>query len=172
MKIELTRLSKQYDIRFLKTEDIDIILKVCSRNELFYQYHPPFATKESIIEDMQALPPGKDEKEKFYVGYFNGNQLMAVLDLILGYPNEITAYIGFFMMNKEYQGKGIGTQIIRECAEYLKELRFRKIGLAIDKGNPQSEAFWMKNRFVKTGQEVPNEHSSYISMERILFLET
>ena len=76
------------------------------------------------------------------------------------------------MMNKEYQGKGIGTQIICECAEYLKELRFGKIGLAIDKGNPQSEAFWMKNCFVKTGQEVPNEHSSYISMERILFLET
>lgn len=170
--MKLKRLSKQYDIRFLKTEDIDIILKVCSRNELFYQYHPPFATKESIIEDMQALPPGKDEKDKFYVGYFDGNQLVAVLDLILGYPNEITAYIGFFMMNKEYQGKGIGTQIIRECAEYLKELRFGKIGLAIDKGNPQSEAFWMKNRFVKTGQEVPNEHSSYISMERILFLET
>lgn len=170
--MKLKRLSKQYDIRFLKTEDIDIILKVCSQNELFYQYHPPFATKESIIEDMQALPPGKDEKDKFYVGYFDGNQLVAVLDLILGYPNEITAYIGFFMMNKEYQGKGIGTQIIRECAEYLKELRFGKIGLAIDKGNPQSEAFWMKNRFVKTGQEVPNEHSSYISMERILFLET
>lgn len=170
--MKLKRLSKQYDIRFLKTEDIDIILKLCSQNELFYQYHPPFATKESIIEDMQALPPGKDEKDKFYVGYFDGNQLVAVLDLILGYPNEITAYIGFFMMNKEYQGKGIGTQIIRECAEYLKELRFGKIGLAIDKGNPQSEAFWMKNRFVKTGQEVPNEHSSYISMERILFLET
>ena len=170
--MKLKRLSKQYDIRFLKTEDIDTILELCSQNKLFYQYHPPFATKESIMEDMQALPPGKDEKDKFYVGYFDGNQLVAVLDLILGYPNEITAYIGFFMMNKEYQGKGIGTQIIRECAEYLKELRFGKIGLAIDKGNPQSEAFWMKNRFVKTGQEVPNEHSSYISMERILFLET
>lgn len=168
MKIELTRLSKQYDIRFLKTEDIDIILEVCSQNELFYQYHPPFATKESIIEDMQALPPGIDEKDKFYVGYFDGNELVAVLDLILGYPNEITAYIGFFMMNKEYQGKGIGTQIICECAEYLKELRFGKIGLAIDKGNRQSEAFWMKNRFVRTGQKVPNEHSTYLSMVRIL----
>ena len=103
---------------------------------------------------------------------FNIELLRKISLLYPSYPNEITAYIGFFMMNKEYQGKGIGTQIIRECAEYLKELRFRKIGLAIDKGNPQSEAFWMKNRFVKTGQEVPNEHSSYISMERILFLET
>ena len=168
MKMELSKLSKQYDIRFLKTEDIDTILELCSQNKLFYQYHPPFATKESIMEDMQALPPGKDQKDKFYVGYFEGNDLVAVLDLILGYPDEKAAYIGFFMMNKEYQGKGIGTQIICECAGYLKELKFKKIGLAIDKGNPQSEAFWMKNRFVKTGQEVPNEHSTYLSMERIL----
>ena len=46
----------------MKTEDIDTILELCSQNKLFYQYHPPFATKESIMEDMQALTPGKDEK--------------------------------------------------------------------------------------------------------------
>lgn len=168
MKMELSKLSKQYDIRFLKTEDIDTILELCSQNKLFYQYHPPFATKESIMEDMQALPPGKDEKDKFYVGYFEGNDLVAVLDLILGYPDEKAAYIGFFMMNKEYQGKGTGTQIISECAEYLKELKFKKIGLAIDKGNPQSEAFWMKNKFVRPGKEIEKEVSAFLPMERIL----
>lgn len=89
MKMELSKLSKQYDIRFLKTEDIDTILELCSQNKLFYQYHPPFATKESIMEDMQALPLGKDEKDKFYVGYFEGNDLVAVLDLILGVIRQI-----------------------------------------------------------------------------------
>lgn len=168
MKMELSKLSKQYDIRFLKTEDIDTILELCSQNKLFYQYHPPFATKESIMEDMQALPPGKDEKDKFYVGYFEGNDLVAVLDLILGYPDEKAAYIGFFMMNKEYQEKGIGTQIISECAEYLKGLHFEKIRLAIDRGNPQSKAFWTKNKFVKTGEEAENEFSVYVLLERSL----
>ena len=168
MKFELNKLSKQYDIKFLKTEDIDIILEVCSQNQLFYQYHPPFATKESIAEDMQALPPGKEEKDKFYVGYFTGNELVAVLDLIFCYPDEKTAYIGFFMMNKEYQGKGIGTRMISECGKYLADLNFEKIRLAIDKGNPQSEAFWTKNGFVKTGDEIQNEYSAYVPMERIL----
>ena len=164
----LNQLSTKYDIRFLKIEDVDIIYNICCKNELFYQYHPPFVTKESIVEDMQALPPGKDEKNKFYVGYFEGDHLVAVLDLILGYPNGKTAYIGFFMMNQEYQGKGIGTKIISECANYLTELQFTKIRLAIDKGNPQSEAFWTKNGFVKTGEKIPNEVSAYIPLERIL----
>mgnify|MGYP003295028812 CR=1 FL=1 len=98
MKIDLNKLSNQYDIRILKKEDIDSIYELCSENEMFYQYHPPFVTRESILEDMQALPPGKTEKDKFYLGYFKGNILVSVLDLILGYPNEKTAYIGFFMV--------------------------------------------------------------------------
>lgn len=165
--MEINKLSSVYHVRYLQGNDVNAIYKLCCGNELFYQYHPPFATKESIMDDMEALPPGKTEKDKYYVGYFKGNELAAVLDLILGYPNEKTAYIGFFMMNKEYQGKGIGTQIISECAEHLADLKFEKIRLAIDKGNPQSEAFWTKNKFIKIGDEVRNEYSAYIPMERV-----
>ena len=168
MKIDLNKLSNQYDIRILKKEDIDSIYELCSENEMFYQYHPPFVTRESILEDMQALPPGKTEKDKFYVGYFDGSRLVSVLDLILGYPNEKTAYIGFFMVNKLFQNKGTGTLMIEECAQYLKESGFEKLRLAIDQGNPQSEAFWKKNKFQKTGDIVKNEFSAYVPMERTL----
>lgn len=166
--MELNKLSTQYHVRFLEKEDVEIIYALCSGNELFYRYHPPFVTRERILEDMQLLPPDKEEKDKFYIGFFEGSGLVAVMDLILAYPREEVAYIGFFMMNKEYQGKGIGTQIISECAKYLAGLQFEKIRLAIDQGNPQSKAFWMKNGFLKTGKEVPNDVSAYIPLERVL----
>ena len=167
--MDLKKLSKDYDVRYLEVEDIDAILELCAGNELFYQYHPPFSTRESILDDMNALPPGKIKRDKYYVGYFKGNELAAVLDLILGYPDEKTAYIGFFMMNKKYQGKGIGTQIISECAKYLAKLQFETIRLAIDRGNPQSEAFWTKKEFTKTEEKVKGQVSAYIPMERKLF---
>lgn len=166
--MELNKLSTQYHVRFLEKEDVEIIYALCSGNELFYRYHPPFVTRESILEDMQSLPPDKEKEDQFYIGFFEGSGLVAVMDLILAYPGEEVAYIGFFMMNKEYQGKGIGTQIISECAKYLAGLQFEKIRLAIDQGNPQSEAFWMKNGFLKTGKEVPNDVSAYIPLERVL----
>ena len=72
------------------------------------------------------------------------------------------------MMNKNCQGNGVGTQIINDCVKYLTELKFEKIRLAIDKGNPQSDAFWTKNGFTKTGQEIPHEDSYYLPMERVL----
>lgn len=139
-----------------------MIYDLSSRNEIFYQYHSPFVTKKSIQEDMSALPPGKDYKDKYYVGFFEHETLVAIMDLILDYPAEGIAFIGLFMMNSEYQNKGVGSEIISECAACLKALGFNKIRLGVDKGNPQSSAFWKKNGFVVT------DENEYIVMESVL----
>ena len=69
------------------------------------------------------------------------------MDLVDGYPSCDYAYIGFFMMDYELQGKGIGSIIISEALEYLHEQGFQKSQLGIDKDNPQSNHFWRKNGF-------------------------
>lgn len=166
--MDFQKISTRYVVKRLKIKDIDIIFDLCAGNEIFYQYHPPFVTRESIKEDMEALPPGKGYDDKFYIGFFDGTALVAIMDLILRYPQDQVAYIGLFMVAQNYQGKGIGTGIICECSSYLKNSGFCKIQLAFDKGNPQSEAFWIKNKFMKTGEESPGENSIYVPMERML----
>lgn len=93
--MEVNKLSKTREVRLLGQLDIPAILKVCSGNTLYFQYHPPVATAESIAADMQALPPGKRPEDKYYIGFFTGNRLIAVMDLILDYPETATAFIGF-----------------------------------------------------------------------------
>lgn len=46
-------------------------------------------TRKSIESDMVALPDNVDFKDKYYVGYFKNEKLIAVLDLIDGYPKRI-----------------------------------------------------------------------------------
>ena len=99
-----------YDVRKLDQRDIELIYGVSCKNKQFYSYHPPFVTRESIQEDMCALPPGKSGEDKYYIGFFDGDALVAVMDLILAYPAEDTAFIGLFMMNAEYQKRGIGSR--------------------------------------------------------------
>ena len=70
--------------------------------------------------------------------------MVAVMDLIEHYPNQETALLGFFAMNSDLQGQGIGTQIISDSVAYLAQVGFKKVRLGIDKGNPQSKAFWLK----------------------------
>ncbi len=44
---------------------------------------------------MCALPLCKSMDDKYYIGYFENGCLIAVMDLIDGYPNAGTAFIGF-----------------------------------------------------------------------------
>ena len=62
--------------------DIEKIYAMASQNTLFYQYHPPFVTWQSILDDMSALPPGKTMADKFYIGFFDGAALAAVVDMM------------------------------------------------------------------------------------------
>ena len=145
--MDIRLLSKKYKVRTLDRNDVDIIYDMSCKNEIFYKYHPPFVTKESILEDMEALPPNKSYDDKFYIGFFEDDSLVANMDLILGYPSEEIAFIGLFMTNVQYQNKGTGTNIIRDTCDYLKNLGYKKVRLGVDKGNPQSNSFWQKNGF-------------------------
>ena len=84
------------------------------------------------------------------------------MDLVVDYPAENVAFFGLFMMDKSMQGKGAGSRIVSECAYFLKRKGYKKLRLAVDKGNPQSKAFWLKNGFAFTGEEYPNGEFSYL----------
>lgn len=166
--MEIQRITNKFYVKKINEENIEEILALCEKNELFYRYHPPMATRESILDDMYALPLNKEMKDKYYLGFYKEETLVAVLDLILNFPEEKAAYTGFFIMEIKEQGKGIGTEIISDCMDYLKSLGYKKVRLAIDEGNPQSQAFWKKNLFRETGQRVRNEIAAYLPMERML----
>lgn len=168
MPMNVSDLSTCYTVRALLPEDAERVLPLLRGNEIFYHYHPPEPTLASIREDMAALPPGKTLQDKHYVGFYQGDALMAVMDLILDYPKPGTVMIGFFMVDTSCQGRGVGTQIIAQALEALAAQGMTKARLAIDEGNPQSRAFWMKNGFALTGEKIPNDIAAYLPMERPL----
>ena len=140
-------LSKKYEVHILDKNDVDLIYAMSCENKIYYQYHPPFVTKESIVEDMKALPPNKGYDDKYYIVFFEEDSLIANMDLILGYPTDQIAFIGLFMTNVHHQNKGVGSNIINDVCNYLKQLGYKKVRIGVDKENPQSNSFWKKNGF-------------------------
>ena len=65
--------------------------------------------------------------------FFDRETLVAVLDLIERYPQDDTAYIGFFMTKKERQGYGLGSTFIGELMDELRREKFCKVRLAVDR---------------------------------------
>ena len=136
-----------FSMRSLTKLDVDIIYDLCKENELYYQFCPPFVTKTSILKDMFIKPDNVLDKDKHYLGIFKERQLIAILDLITHYPNVNTVFLGFFMVRKSIQNRGIGSKIINELICQLQEDGYQYVQLAWIKGNLQSERFWIKNLF-------------------------
>jgi RimJ/RimL family protein N-acetyltransferase len=140
--------SKKYYVRKLQKNDIDQIYGLCSKNHLYYQYRPPYVTRKSIESDMVALPDNVDFKDKYYVGYFKNEKLIAVLDLIDGYPKKDIVFIGFFMMVISIQKNGVGSAIVNELIDYLTTLKYKEVRLGWINGNLQADTFGLRMVFV------------------------
>lgn len=148
--MDLERFSSKYSVRRITDKEVKTVFELCRKNTLYYEFCPPMVTEDSIRDDMAALPPRKGMGDKYYVGYFDNDKLIAVLDLILAYPDGKTAYIGFFMTDTSVQRKGVGSFMISELCGCLREQGYEAAELGWVKGNYQSEGFWHKNDFHET----------------------
>ena len=93
--IEIEDMSTEFEVRILDKSEVDIVYNLSIKNSIYYQHHPPMVTRESILEDMDALPPGKTMNDKYYIGFFKRDKLIAVMDLIMNYPKKKTAFMGY-----------------------------------------------------------------------------
>ena len=144
---DVTKLSNRYAVRIMIDSDADSILDLCLQNTQYYQYCGKQPSKELVLNDLHITPQGIEKSSKYYVGFYDNTVLVAIMDLINGYPSRDSVFIGFFMMNKQLQGNQIGTEIIQEACQYLKSIGISSVLLGIDKDNPQSNHFWQKNGF-------------------------
>lgn len=166
MKLNIEKLSGNYQVKNFTEEDIPEIYTLCKENQTYYKHVKMQPTIENLKEVITALPPNRTMEDKFFVGFYNADCLVAILDLITEYPNEETAFIGWFMMNKKLQGQGLASKIVEEILKYLKEIGFHYVRLGYVKGNMESESFWKRNGFLPTGLESNNENYTVVILQK------
>lgn len=166
--MQVEHLSSDYRVSLLSKKDVPKIYQLYQGNPLYFEHMKTQPTLENTEEDLILLPPGKQKQDKFFVGFWEKEKLIAVLDLIAAYPNAHTAFIGLFMVAQEEQGKQTGSKIICQLLKPLKQEGFSTARLAYVKTNPQSEHFWKKNGFVLTGEEKDQGDYTVALMERVL----
>ena len=166
--LNLSKLSKKYIIKNMGEEDVAIILNLQQGNPLYFEYCPPKPSAETVLSDLKELPEGKSFKDKFYIGFFYDDNLVAIMDFIIAFPQEDTIYIGLFMVDVKESKKGVGSKIIEESLAAFKKEGYKKVRLAYMKGNFQSRSFWRKCGFVETGIEKENNRGIVEVLEKIL----
>ena len=160
--------SNNFHVKKITKEDIPAALQLCIGNPMYYEHMKMEPTLENLEEVIEVLPPNKTLEDKYFMGYYKEGKLIALLDLIFDYPDKNIAFIGWFIMDKKWQGKGIGTKIIKDLEKSMKAHGFYKLRLGYVKDNEQSAAFWKKNDFLPTGSERDDEQYTVVILDKIL----
>lgn len=148
----LKRLAEAYDGRYivrpLIREDVPAILKLYQSNADYYavsQNNP--VSEEDCVHDMTECPPGIPAEQKYYLGFYQNEKLAAVLDFVDGYPEAGTVYIGLFIIEAAFHGKGIGTGILQPFLSVMKSCGRLKAALGCFEANLAGKKFWLKQEF-------------------------
>lgn len=166
--LPMENISARYAVRPLTAADMPDLLVLARGNPLYYEHMHTRPTLGNLTRDLTALPPRKTLDDKYFLGYYQGDRLTAALDLITGYPDRSTAFIGWFILDPSVQGQGEGTALIGELLAFLKDRGFSSVRLGRVKGNPQSKRFWEKNGFAPTGVETDGGGYTIVVMRREL----
>ena len=165
---EIKGINIKYNVKRLTVDDVLQLYDFCKANTTYYRYMRMEPNVENVSENFTMLPPNKDTEDKFFVGFYEGDVLVAILDIVRGWPREDIAYIGWFMVNKDKQGKGVGNILIDETIRMLKDIGFKSAMLGCIKDNIEAYRFWTKKGFKEIGKEVDKGDYIIMNMEKRL----
>jgi GNAT superfamily N-acetyltransferase len=79
-------------------------------------YPPGQADAESLL---MGRPEGLSEDAKVLLGVWESDQLVAVVDLLRGYPTGHTGFIGLLEVHGDHQGRGVGAAAYGLVEDYV-----------------------------------------------------
>lgn len=126
----------------------ELVLKIYQCNDYYFSKTTEIIPSlKDVVEDSLILPPNVSKNQKKYCLLKYDRQVVGMIDLIENFPERKTNFIGLFMIDKEYQGKGYGTKIINELFELFKKEKKDKVRLAVILENKKAMGFWKKQDF-------------------------
>ena len=145
-----------YTVRRLDDRDAGTILRLMQTNPQFFKVKPPAPGLRQVKTDLYRVPPKSTLDQKFYIGWFDDNGLIALADVILDYPQDLQAWIGLFMVDGHEQQAGLGSRLLKALEGALARAGFAHIELGVRPNNQQGLGFWEKNGYqpVKKGEDL------------------
>lgn len=113
--------------RRLTDEDLPALLALCESNPAYYELYGERPTLENLAQALRELPPGYRADQKVFLGFFAQGKLVAVMDIVRGYPDERAAYVGLLMVDGAWHGRGIGSQVVRDELRRLRAKGFSRV---------------------------------------------
>lgn len=158
-------------LRVIGPEDVDAVQGLIEADpgytERITGYPPGAADAQSLL---MMRPEGVAEEDKVVLGAFEGEQLVAVVDLLRGYPKDGTAFIGLLQVHANRQGRGYGGKAYGLVQRYVEstwpEVRTMRLAV-VDTNAEVATGFWERQGFKATGEARPYRYDKLESTARL-----
>jgi ribosomal protein S18 acetylase RimI-like enzyme len=100
----------------------------------------------------EGFPKKKSAEDKLMLIIQSGDIDVGIVDLIHGYPEPDTAFLGLLAIVEKSHRQGLGKAAYLEVETLIKEVGLKKIRLAVVETNPVLP-FWEKMGFHPTGEK-------------------
>jgi len=123
------------------------------------------------IDEMRPaqLPPGKRPEHNYFFGIYLRDEMIGCADLLRGYPDAKTAYLGLVLISERYRRRGLG---VRACVELEKIARswpeISVIRGSVPVTNDIVAKFWQRMGATDTGIRKPYA-AGEVKCEAIIF---
>ncbi|MDQ3366547.1 MAG: GNAT family N-acetyltransferase [Myxococcota bacterium] len=128
---------------------------------------PPDAAEEMVHD----LPPGRTLADKFVVGCWVADQLVAAADLVRGLRRSDDWCIGLFLVTPALRNHGRGTAILTGLLHWLASMGASSVCLVVQKQNIGALRFWTRSGFQTyeaTVQRFGSLNNEVLKMEMLL----
>jgi RimJ/RimL family protein N-acetyltransferase len=102
---------------------------------------------------LMVRPESVPESDKVVLGIFDDAELVAVVDLLHGYPEPSFVFIGLLLVHGSRQGSGVGAAAMAAVERYAGQWpEVRRFRLAVVDTNAAVLGFWRRMGFEPTGE--------------------
>ncbi len=141
-----------FDILEIAKENCSVLMPLYAVNKPYFtllQNGPP--TLQNCFDDAVQLPPGYKSEQKLFFALIEkvSGRPAAVIDLLLGYPDEECCWVGLVLVHGEMQNAGFGTKIASGIFAAAQAAGFEVVQLGVLAGNEGAMRFWQRFGFAK-----------------------
>lgn len=140
-------------LRASHEKDLADVTEFCRKCSAFFAVvaSEPDAHK-AACNLLEARPPSVEPECKHVVGILRGDQCVAIIDLLEGFPRTAEWYVGLFLLSPEERNRGLGTAIWDAMEAWMRLKGGRLIRLIVQEQNPDAARFWRSVGFNANGQ--------------------
>ena len=115
---------------------------------------------DEAARELADLPEGFPIERKFFYLIRDGSDAVGCLDMLNGYPDPATAFLGLLLIADSLHGRGFGAEALRFAEQTARAWGCTRIRIGVIEANEKGLGFWKHCGFSEIDRRRSDRYTS------------